>query len=1618
MRIKIGINMKRIFSLLASLMFVFSVISCQVGLGEIVDMQAPSVTVNSPERTGYVQQIFTITGSASDNTGVTKLILQIAPLDNPTEENTVQFKVENQEWYKLNGDVWNKYLDDHSSITGSKTDYKWKLTYELPASTETGTDFVLTTQVYDAYNNEGKNSKDERSFTVDMEEPVVSMIAPSLKSYSVEKELSATYKLNDNSVLTNLYNGEFTISGSQKEDMKLSHMFVYLLECDDINGGYASLYGKTDLKTLNEEVFNKAVLSVEVEGDNLRNWSTTVNPSLIEKYKTGKHIFCIITESHDTAHNIETKAQGCFTYWNEADIPWVNAAFGGDSYAKEEVAAVYPSCALQGQAYDDDGLKSITIRIYKGDSTTALKTEVIQLDEENNPKYKAWTINALGENCSFRVEVECEDIYGKKSKLPHVNRYMVVTDTNPPKIVIESDTKTVMMGDSNGNIVLNGYVTDDGEISSLKLVRVKTGTNSDKLIEYYNSEYSEWNKASSSGYVDANGNKIWNLELQPETTYRDENNVLVHKRTFRKEFNIFSVFGINGTSEKLSTQNFIIMATDNGKCSNIDSFTWAGDTEAPKLTIDSVIVKNGTTEKQKITFPAEKKSLQPLAATDIIYISGTWSDNSTDNWSGTLKAKHGQIKLSLNGKNIAVTPDDTNGTWTSSAITLTDATTAAISAEISDYAGNLTRENDCFFISSSNPELLRISAEQSDGSYKAETQILITMEFNKAVTFDETKTKPTLLLNVPYTTKNRLATYKEGNGSTTHKYLYTVQSGDDISVLNVEGINTNGNTWVDKDGNSINNLTKPADSNNLGKSRTISIDTIIPVISKVKTITPAGSYNAGKEIFIQAEFSEEVKITDVSKLIMTMNTGKKTDVSSTIQTGPKTVLFTYKVAAGENTSQLQVESIIITGAGIVDNAGNTLNVPNISTIDFTGMSTIKIDTAAPGLPSVTGITEGACIYELTGTSFQISYDTDPSVNIKQYSLDSGKTWMDYTSTVSIVDDGEYFLTARQQDDAGNVSDNSTLIHFNIDKGHILTSVTAGVPTGTYTTEQIIPIYLNFRKEVKVANASNLSLNLSNNKTAVYDATHSTATKALFNYKIEEGDSIEALNVSSINGTFTDSDNRNIDKYIKTIPKGKNLADSRSIKIITGKPVISSCVLDGNTLTVTYNYAVTKASGNITITQSDTYKAPAVLSVDEYKKLVSKNDNLKNYYEPGTNGSDANGVSDLTEKYILKYIYNTDGTWDGFKTGTDTNWLTELTTKAKANQVVIPINSSYVTINDKVMTISLTDSYALPIKGASYTVNFSAGLVKDKLNHSCTIENKIITSKGLADPVIRINKEDEKIDLTSKTVTQPTTAGVKIDCQTPGIQRNAGLSWKVEQQINSQDSYVKSNDKYTVISQKEKSLTENTALGSARTNVPFTLGDSTNTTNGYIYKITATAAKTGETNVISYEYAYRSVYTLVKAPISDVGSDQSYKQFWLRGGDWNNGGLSTPGFPFSWNTVDYSKVRAMTYYQTSERVNNNTETYDNAYYITWKINTKAYTTPLRGDLPEDAAVNGPSVWCWGMQGPIPRGLEYYVLYPGQSLQIDGSCDYLYGAMSFSDKHCEYRNGNVVVKRKKN
>uniref|UniRef100_UPI00298DFD67 hypothetical protein n=1 Tax=Treponema sp. TaxID=166 RepID=UPI00298DFD67 len=1482
-----------------------------------------------------------------------------------------------------------------------------------------GHEYSITSKVSDPYGNEGAKTKDERNVIIDVQEPAVSIIEPVRLQSATAAEFS-TYVLQNNSVLPKIKNGTFEISGSQREDTNLDYLVVYLdKEVSSLAAGSVTEY----------PVANPLVRKV-ITGANLRNWSTTVSDTEFTDASvlTGSHILRLVTESHDQAGNVEIKSHGWFKFDNGADTPWVTATFGYDNLAASQVVAnrCYPRCSLHGQAYDDDGLKSISVKVYDETETELLADYSVSestLVQEGYPTYRAWSFNALSETRSIVVKINVTDKNGKQGD--EVKRYLTISDVNPPnlsEITPSNGNKILEAVNSAGSFNFSGKVEDDGNIAFVKIVRIKSGNDNDQ-ISYFNKDYTEWSNvtATSPVHTDSHGNKIWWLPLGTETQNADQK----YERTWSKSFNIFTDFGINGT-EKLTNQKFIILAQDVGASANIEAYSLQGDIDPPQITIDKIYLnndsKNWDLEDEPIELPEPFNRNGALQITDKIKISGTWSDNSTDLWNtdSNGRPRIGDFTLNVGNTTQSVTVN-ANGTWTTGYFTPVDSSVCVISASLKDWAGNEATKSKGYYVNSSTPVLTRIGADTPDGAYKNGSTITITMEFNKAVTFSGGT--PVLHLNARGGAAT--ATYDgSSNGTSKHKFTYTVESGDDVAKLNVSGIDKDGITWKDSANAVITNLTVPTTGGtSLAGGRNIVIDTTSPSLTEVSLISGSGWNKTGSSIFVQAKFSEDVTITpsDLSNLKLNFNNGAHS--GSANKTGPDTVLFKYVVGTTDtDTNKLQINSITSTGYTVSDNAGNaisTLTLPN--NLPEATDKVVKIDTHAPTAPTIVDLPTESTIY---ADSFSFSVNGAES-DIK-YTLD-GSTWLDYTGEVTVSNNGNYSIAAKQTDAAGNVSESSTAVSKTLNTKKFISYITSEQSDGTYTTDDeiIIKLVCNEKLTVDTSKTGGLSnayltLNTTPERKAYY-LSGSGTTELKFKYTVTDGDTCavaSGLNVLDfVSSIKNDTSTTPIDVSSRCeLPAANNLSDNRTINVITGAPLIQSINVDQSgsapVIKIKFTNDVSKQAGKfITVVQTYTkngtvvYNAPAVLTSAQYNNFYSVDPAVETYYEKGVNGLKADKTPDLTEKYVLKFTYDgeTTAVREFFK-DTLVNKVDD-TTRVNILTVCVPTASSKVRIDPsdkKTLLVTLSDAYKLPVKGAEYTITVPEGVVVDDQAHVNTAANNTatFTLNGEEKPVIRVDKSEASIS--GGVAAQPLTASVKMDCQTP------------EKTISYSIKTVETKTKTVGNSRFDTRIAPNTAENPVTTNGTYnkttglTVGSASNRTSGYKIEIDAYTSSTNHT----YESAIRSVICLSDGTPSVGGQMGGFSNpgglttVYVRGGDSESGESSTVGFPLSWNSGRFSKAKMMTQYGTG----NNSYW----YYVTWNISVNCYFGFLCGNTPSDVKDNGPSNWCWASCGWVSRKHLYY-LEPGTSFTMDGrnSDKFGIGGFQYQGKHLEYRTGGTAT-----
>lgn len=1614
--------MKKINKIIKTIFSIFTLVifsSCQIGLGEAIDLQAPEIFLTSHKDNDYVGQTFRLAGYATDNEKVKSITIDF-------DEANIHYKWENSTWQKKTAYIdWTALTADECACTVNNTTVTWAVTVD---TTEAKQGMQSSTYSYsivaqDQIGNSGKTSKIEGSLVVDQNTPDIKLNSPALFSTNTDiTEKFSSFTLKDGSVLSQLFNGTLVFEGRQDSAAAFKE---FRLELDD---------GTEDSNTVDSYNFNKPINSVTTENisnaypfgrktlyysktlkvgqdgiQDLRTWTVSIKPedwisSDLTALQTGKHKIRLVATSVSNSDAWQRKILGYFIWYPEADNPWITLYSGRDSLETVSSDQTYPSAKIFGVVQDDDGIESLTYSLEKqnGDSWSSIKSnETITLTEKN-AKNSQWNIEAPTESAIYKLSVNVKDIYGNTDS---VVKYFNVLDVQPPKISLTSPTESTTVFSAGGTAIkFEGTISDDAKIKSIKIVHLNPAATNplENKLKFINPAEPDWQITS-----DSDGNLIFDVAI-PKENYDFTTKIFSYE--VNKSFDLFDDLKI-GPDKPLITQDFVILAVDESGGATTLPISVIGDSESPKLTIDSITLNDGGSS-QTINIIDGIIKLPVVKPTTSATIYGTWSDNSTTHWNDISKINNIKFEwLDLNANNF-VDFKKADDTWE---VTVKQGSVpkldGAIKATLIDYANNIATISQTVTVEKAEIGLDRITCDSEDGSYNAGKELIINLEFTKSAKFitNDADKKPYLVLN------NGANAYYFGkaedisSGTSRHQFKYTVGTGqgENTEKLDVSSINSNGCRWVDANTNvdfeiKQSEIDTLVSNNKTLKQRNIVIDTQAPFVNGVTCISSEGSYKAGKELIFKIEFNEDVTVTNADNVKLTFgtfDTNVTMDHVKTVKSGSKTLLSTYKVKSGDDA--LSITGISANGSKVEDYAGNEGNFePVVGAIKSTN---VKIDTNPPDSPVISGFTDGAVLIDDNASvSVNISGEGEQGATIS-YSIDNGKTWNVYNSAITLSNNGVYEIKAKQTDIAGNESSVSDVQTVTIDKGALIKKISATTFNGTYKAGDEINGYIEFRGSVTLYNDFNITLNVKNGDTSKTISTFTKGENNKYNfvYKIEEGDTLESeyLNVKDISGTVRYLEQ---DKTISTLPVS-NLADNRKIKILTGKPEVQGSPSitgeDENAkLNITFDRVVSKGSGNIEleISESDFF-IPTVLTESEYNDISVKINELGTYYKSGLNGATKNNDNTLTPDTTKKYILDFEK---------DNNDST-LKAKFKAvglNKVVIPMYSSAVSVTESSIIVDLTGEYKLPVKGAEYSITISAGAVKDSvgnINGEYKPEGKLL-APGVEKPEIRIQKKDYEISWKNNVVTtqnakveMPETASMKISCRTPDatIKYFANLKESGEVKVN---DVVYHNTKTSDATVKEPT-------NSYEQNTEVTIGSEISTgylktkfdnAKGLKIAIAAQSQKNSATSH-SYEYAAR---TVLKFEISSGdGYDDSQGnaeteiiengiklkiedlQIWVTGGDSPSGGNSIEPFPMSWG--DFSKFKLMKYDSGKE----SGKVRGKWYWITWDLSAPAYHGFVAGDVPADAQEAGPTTYYAGECSWNPLK-SYYILYPGETLRM--------------------------------
>ncbi|HOF00697.1 MAG TPA: chitobiase/beta-hexosaminidase C-terminal domain-containing protein [Spirochaetota bacterium] len=1052
------------------------------GGGLEVDVEAPVLVVDYPKTFDFVTNGFTIRGTCTDNKEIAKILIR--------ETRT------SSEWLAdINGVNWSKII-----------------------TMESDGEYVFDIYAYDAAGNSSENSYKRITLTVHTVPPIAEVIYPPLLDVNVLK----TYDFRNFDYIDCFKNQTFQIKGKTDSEYKVQSVSLELLDPSDDSVVYASTISHDE--TLDQIVNINFGESTSAKQGSVWNWAFNINcdsdiivaGNPLEKNKAYYFNVRIKSKSMSDVEKIEKKKAVCV--FNESDAPWqtITSIIDNDS--------VTPEAIISGNAYDDDGIKKIYIKIVEenvpvnieghstwiNETTDDAKTIIIDKSAETpKPRMFTWSVNAPKAVGNYKIYVLTEDVNGKISSAFTVKSFIV------PQVFVS------VVSPNNGdykrtqeNFIITGLWSNNiGEIKSISVKWIEGNITKEASFDS-----SSWN-VNSSLFELTDG--LQNFEITASDKF---NNKGITRLYIYTDSNIPSVTNVS---------------------SSVDSgYYGPGDTIPISVQFSKRILVTGT--------PQIALNSGGIAS----YKSGSGSENLIfdyliKNGENSLALDYNGVdSLSLNGGSIKdyYIGDEAN----TELIPVGEGTKGAGSILVNKY----------LIVDSTPPTIISVRSNPTEGCFNKDKMITIKVNFSETVIVEGT---PKLKLNV--LPEGKEINYQFGSYSDSLTFIYTVESGNnsaDLDYFDINSLSLNGGTIRDISGNDA-NITLPdlGGPNSIGAVSNVTIDTIEPDVPTIVEIDKEHFSITSIESTVQYSIDNgawmdylggSVKIPLKSS---TSIAAKQRDLA-----GNWSEVAISTIAA--DTTLPAVVNVTSTKANGSYKSGEIIPISIQFTRDV-------IVTGTPQIKLETGESDRLVNYSSgSGTSLLIF---DYTVQNGDFALN-----LDYVDTASLLLNGGTIQDDLSRDSSLVLSAPSTPRSLGFNKTikidtirPTVVNVTSTSPNAIYKNGDALPILIDFSEVVDVTGIPTLSLNSG----AVVSYSSGTGTTTLlFNYTVANGENAVDLdypdkNSLSLNGgKIIDKAGNDADLILADPGTEKSLGYNKNIAVDTTKPKVLS--VDSDNADMSYN----------------------------------------------------------------------------------------------------------------------------------------------------------------------------------------------------------------------------------------------------------------------------------------------------------------------------------------------------------------------------------------------------------------------------------------------------------------
>ena len=1117
-------------------LFAFSSCEPQIGLGEIVDLEAPEVTITSPKPLSLQPKTINFEGTCHDNVKVTAVVI--------TNRTTGELLCN----AAISGDTWS------GTVTLEEGEADILVTAKDKAENFSINSSKNITLLVDETAPEGL------SWYVDRGDGVQVSLMTKEELQDVDTSLAENKQIPQNE--------KFTVYGRFYDAMSINSITLTLKE----NGS---------------EIISKTVTASDYEtsgeGKSIYapSWTFThdelvaANSSLA----SGKHYLELSYYSTDDHKNESTKTLAYLMWYPESDIPGIQ-----QSQAVNDILSVDVGGSIPLHFFDDDSLSEIAYDFIKDsdfvsggwniDNVASKKASLTNYLPNVSKGDYPLQIN-VGETAGvFHLVTYAKDDHGKeKARIIKTT----VADAFIPLLVVTSpqgNSIPTIKANTESKFDITGTATDTTGCKEIKIAYVPA----DGAYDTAEKRDERAKKLLDGEVPEAN----WeNGEFVKIYTFPTEKPAKTDGKWVKENFSFELDVLTDFPSEKTASKFFEFRLEDTDGNKVYQQFTVAGDNNPPEIDVTSpenMVVCDYSNNDVTLRFKASKSS--GLGIADKYKIECKVDDNHTETWT-TFADDNGYKKVVVSKDDLKKWAEGTGGYKSN--------TQPVFTFYAEDVLGN-TAFDQRTVVLSPLPVLEKVTADKSSGTYIKDTKLAFQAKFSDSVKV--TGTPRLVLSGITPSTATYYAAYKSGSGSDTLTFEWTVTenlTSDKISVSG-SGIDLNGGkieTGTAGSGNAAVSFTSGAnfwDSSDDSVKREIKIDSVLPYITNISasvsdvTANADGKtyVNANKEIECTVTFSENVKISGNPKLLVKAGNSNTPNQFSFQSVNGTTVKFSHRVSQSSVNGEMSFDYASCLSTTdmelFTDDAGNKMK-----SASGTVNPNIVIDTEKPATPTVSGITNNT-LYNTT-PKFTIS-NTSSDVAKTEYSLNDGLTWNTYSgSETSITATGSHKVRARSTDKAGNVSDSSSPISITYnDTFPTVEEIVVSKGDGKYKAGVEIEFKVSLSDIVKsFANtAATLKFkdkNDNNERTVKVTASAADTKQLSFKYTVQETDEIKGIKITEV--TLT---NALKDKY------GNTPSDTTSSKIttlLTGtackrdniildgvRPTVTTCILGSTTGTYT------------------------------------------------------------------------------------------------------------------------------------------------------------------------------------------------------------------------------------------------------------------------------------------------------------------------------------------------------------------------------------------------------------------------------------------------------------------